>query len=272
MAARPPSTRIRREFFARTYLTEGLSNLLIGAAKRLSSGGGDPVVELQTNFGGGKTHSMLALYHMVSGTPVQDLPGLDQLLSRNKLAVPAKVNRAVLVGTSRGPQDVISLEGGRKIRTTWGELAWQLGGAEGFDMLAENDERGIAPGSNLLEALFNKFAPSLILIDEWVAYLRQIYKVEGLPSGSFDANLSFVQALTEAVKASPGTLLVASLPASQIEVGGEGGQEALARLKQTFSRVESSWRPASQEESYEIVADGFSRKSPATSSTIVTTR
>ena len=75
----------------------------------------------------------------------------------------------------------------------------------------------------------------------------------GLPSGSFDANLTFVQALTEAVKASPGTLLVASLPASQIEVGGEGGQEALVRLKQTFSRVESSWRPASQEESYEIV-------------------
>jgi hypothetical protein len=87
----------------------------------------------------------------------------------------------------------------------------------------------------------------------WVAYLRQIYKVEGLQSGSFDSNLSFVQSLTEAVKASPGTLLVASSPAFQIEVGGEGGQEALARLKQTFSRVETGWRPASQEESYEIV-------------------
>ena len=93
----------------------------------------------------------------------------------------------------------------------------------------------------------------MILIDEWVAYLRQIYKVEGLPSGSFDSNLSFVQSLTEAVKASPGTLLVASLPASQIEVGGEGGQEALSRLKQTFSRVETGWRPADQEESHEIV-------------------
>lgn len=249
----PSEYRNPREFFARTYLTEGLSSLLMGAAKRLSGAGGDPVVELQTNFGGGKTHSMLALYHMVSGTPAEDLPGLDQLLSRNGLTVPAKINRAVLVGTSRGPQDVISLEGGRKIRTTWGELAWQLGGAEAFMMLAENDERGIAPGSNLLEALFKKYSPALILIDEWVAYLRQIYKVDGLPSGSFDANLSFVQSLTEAVKASPGTLLVASLPASQIEVGGEGGQEALARLKQTFSRVESSWRPASQEESYEIV-------------------
>ena len=249
----PPEYRDPRQFFSRTYLTEGLSTLLIGAAKRLSGSGGDPVVELQTNFGGGKTHSMLALYHMAGPTPVQDLSGLDQLLDKLSLTVPKAVNRAVLVGTSRGPQDVLHAEGDLKIRTTWGELAWQLGGADAFAMVAENDASGIAPGSNLLETLFKKYAPCLILIDEWVAYLRQIYKVEGLPSGSFDANLSFVQSLTEAVKASPGTLLVASLPASQIEVGGEGGQEALARLKQTFSRVESSWRPASQEESYEIV-------------------
>ncbi len=249
----PPEYRDPRQFFSRTYLTEGLSALLIGAAKRLSGSGGDPVVELQTNFGGGKTHSMLALYHMAGPMPVQDLSGLDQLLDKLGLTVPKGIKRAVLVGTSRGPQDVLHVEGDRKIRTTWGELAWQLGGADAFAMVAENDASGIAPGSNLLEALFKKYAPCLILIDEWVAYLRQIYKVEGLPSGSFDANLSFVQSLTEAVKASPGTLLVASLPASQIEVGGEGGQEALARLKQTFSRVESSWRPASQEESYEIV-------------------
>ena len=249
----PPEYRDPRQFFSRTYLTEGLSALLIGAAKRLSGTGGDPVVELQTNFGGGKTHSMLALYHMAGPTPVQDLSGLDQLLEKQGLGVPKGINRAVLVGTSRGPQDVLLAEGDRKIRTTWGELAWQLGGADAYAMVAENDASGIAPGSNLLERLFKKYAPCLILIDEWVAYLRQIYRVEGLPSGSFDANLSFVQSLTEAVKASPGTLLVASLPASQIEVGGEGGQEALARLKQTFSRVESSWRPASQEESYEIV-------------------
>ncbi|TIX93549.1 DUF499 domain-containing protein [Rhizobium sp. P44RR-XXIV] len=249
----PAEYRDPQQFFSRTYLTEGLSTLLVGAAKRLSGGGGDPVVELQTNFGGGKTHSMLALYHMAGGTPAQDLSGLDQLLEKNGLTVPSHINRAVLVGTSRGPQDVLNATGDRKIRTTWGELAWQLGGEEGFDMIAENDAKGIAPGSNVLETIFRKYAPCLILIDEWVAYLRQIYRVEGLHSGSFDANLSFVQSLTEAVKASPGTLLVASLPASQIEVGGEGGQEALARLKQTFSRVESSWRPASQEESYEIV-------------------
>ena len=242
-----------REFFGRTYLTDGLGALLVGAAKRLSDAGGDPVVELQTNFGGGKTHSMLALYHMAGGTPARDLPGLDQLLSEHGAAVPQHINRAVVVGTWRGPQDVNAQEGGREFRTTWGEMAWQLGGADAFDMIAENDAKGIAPGSNLLEEIFRKCSPCLILIDEWVAYLRQIYKVDGLPSGSFDANLSFVQSLTEAVKTSPGTLLVAALPASQIEVGGDGGQEALVRLKQTFSRVESSWRPASQEESYEIV-------------------
>ncbi|RVG14952.1 DUF499 domain-containing protein [Sinorhizobium meliloti] len=242
-----------KEFFSRTYLTDGLSTLLVGAAKRLSGAGGDPVVELQTNFGGGKTHSMLALYHMAGGVSSRDLSGLDQLLQKHELVVPQKINRAVLVGTSRGPQDILHPEATVDIRTTWGELAWQLGGAEGFAMVADCDAKGIAPGSHLLEQLFKAFSPCLILIDEWVAYLRQIYKVDGLPSGSFDANLSFVQSLTEAVKASPRTLLVASLPASQIEVGGEGGQEALARLKQTFSRVESSWRPASQEESYEIV-------------------
>ena len=63
-------------------------------------------------------------------------------------------------------------------------------------MIGENDANGIAPGSHLLETIFKKYAPCLILIDEWVAYLRQIYRVEGLPSGSFDANLSFVQSLT----------------------------------------------------------------------------
>ncbi len=258
----PPEYRDPGIFFSRTYLTEGLSALLTGAAGRLSGTGGDPVVELQTSFGGGKTHSMLALYHMAGGTPAEDLPGLDQLLSANGLAVPGRINRAVLVGTARGPQDVISLEGGREYRTSWGELAWQLGGAGAFDMIAGQDASGIAPGSDLLEAVFNKCAPCLILIDEWVAYLRQIYKVDGLPSGSFDANLTFVQALTEAVKASPGALLVSSLPASQIEVGGDGGQEALARLKQTFSRIESSWRPASQEESYEIVRRRLFREIP----------
>jgi len=99
----------------------------------------------------------------------------------------------------------MKLAGGQEIRTTWGALAWQLGKQKAYNLVAEHDASGIAPGSNLLEALFKAYAPCLVLIDEWVAYLRQIYKVDGLPSGSFDANLSFVQALSEAVKTSPRT-------------------------------------------------------------------
>lgn len=242
-----------KAFYSRTYLTDGLQNLLRNAARRISGAGGEPVVELQTNFGGGKTHSLLALYHLVGGTKATDLLGLEQLLADEELEIPGKVNRAVLVGTSRGPQDIKTTEDGTEIRTTWGDMAWQLGGKEAFAMVAEQDKAGIAPGSELLEKLFTKYSPCLILIDEWVAYLRNIYGVDGLPSGSFDANLSFVQSLTEAIKPVERALLVASLPASQIEVGGSGGQEALTRLKQTFSRVESPWLPASQEESYEIV-------------------
>ena len=60
-----------KEFFRRTYLTESLKRLLVGAVRRVSGEGGDPVVQLQTNFGGGKTHSMLALYHLFSGTPTE---------------------------------------------------------------------------------------------------------------------------------------------------------------------------------------------------------
>ena len=118
-------------------------------------------------------------------------------------------------------------------------MAWQLGGADAFDMIAENDAKGIAPGSNLLEAIFRQCSPCLILIDEWVAYLRQIYKADGLPSGSFDANLSFVQSLTEAVKTSPGALLVAALPASQIEVGGG------RRTGKPWSRAQADLPPGS---------------------------
>jgi hypothetical protein len=69
------------EFFRRTFLTVSLKELLVGAVQRLAGQGGDPVVQLQTNFGGGKTHSMLALFHLFSDTPAQGLLGIDEVLT-----------------------------------------------------------------------------------------------------------------------------------------------------------------------------------------------
>lgn len=241
-----------KEFFRRTFITDGLRGLLLGAINRLSGNGGDPVIELQTNFGGGKTHSMLALYHLVSGASAADLAGIDVLLNETGVSDLPKANRAVLVGTALSAGQAHEKPDGTVVNTLWGEMAWQLLGAEGYAIIADSDKHGTSPGSDDLSKLFAKAGPTLVLIDEWVAYIRQTYETPDLPGGSFDANLTFAQALTEAAK-SPEVLVVASLPQSQIEVGGEGGQKALDILENTFTRVKSSWRPASQEESYEIV-------------------
>lgn len=242
-----------RSFFQRTFITEGLRLLLIGALRRLTDTGGDPVVELQTNFGGGKTHSMLALYHLCSGAAPADLPGIEPVLTAAGVSTLPRVRRAVLVGTALSPARMHRKTDGTEVHTLWGELAHQLLGAQGYAFVAESDRAGVSPGSNELGALFRAARPCLILIDEWVAYVRQLYTRSDLPAGSFDANLTFAQALTEAARATPGVLLVASLPASDIEIGGEAGREALTRLKNTFGRLESAWRPASAEEGFEIV-------------------
>ncbi len=241
------------EFFRRTYMTEGLTRLLESALRRLAGQpGGDPVIELQTNFGGGKTHSMLALYHVSGHDNPKTLVGMDQLMGGLGLASLPRVQRAVLVGTALSPNEVW-MRGGVETRTFWGELAWQLLGADGYRMLEKSDQSGVSPGSDLLHNLLAAAAPCLILIDEWVAFIRQLYAAPGLSAGSFEANITFAQALTEAVKATPGALLVAALPQSRIEIGGEGGDVALDLLKNTFGRVESSWRPASADEGFEIV-------------------
>jgi uncharacterized protein len=111
------------EFYRRTFLTDGLRKLLTGAMRRLSRQGGDPVVELQTNFGGGKTHSMLALYHMAGHGEPGALNGLDQLMAEAGVAALPKIHRAVLVGTALSPGAPTEHEDGIATRTLWGELA-----------------------------------------------------------------------------------------------------------------------------------------------------
>lgn len=245
------------EFFQRTFLTDGLSTLLRNALLRLGDKGGDPIIELQTNFGGGKTHSMLALFHLADDqVDPEDLPGMETILAEVRAAGLESIPypyRAVIVGTALGPSQVRRHDDGVEVRTLWGELAWQLGRRKGFALVEESDRTGVNPGTDVLATLFRQFSPSLILIDEWVAFVRQLYGVDGLAAGSFDANLSFAQSLTEAVRQTPGTLLVASLPSSDIEIGGEGGREALDRLRNTFGRMQASWRPATTDEGFEIV-------------------
>lgn len=251
------------EFFRRTFLTESLQRLLTGAVERLSGKGGDPVVQLQTNFGGGKTHSMLALYHLFSGTKPSDLPGVDVLMAAANVSTLPTARRVVLVGNRISPGNPVTKPDGTVIRTFWGELAWQLGGKKAFSRIAKDDQSATSPG-DVLRELLKEHGPCLILIDEWVAYARQLHDQRDLPGGTFETQFTFAQALTESAKLAGNCLLVISLPASDtqgsphtqaddVEVGGIRGREALDRLRNVVGRLESSWRPATAEEGFEIV-------------------
>src|SRR5204863_6361521 len=134
--------------------------------------------------------------------------------------------RAVLVGTKISPGMLHKKPDGCTVRTLWGEIAWQLGGKEGYKLVKEADETATNPG-DLLKVLFNKYAPCLILIDEWVAYARQLHDGTNLPAGTFDTQFTFAQAISESARAARQTLLVVSVPSSENEAGGEWGQKAL---------------------------------------------
>lgn len=254
------------EFFARTYLTEGLQDLIGKAVRRLlGDENASPVINLQTNFGGGKTHSMLSLWHLAGARPLGDYPqDVQEILGAKGFADLGKVKRVALVGNHLAPAGEIKPDG-TKVNTLWGELAWQLGGADAYATMAEHDEKGTNPGG-VLHSLLAEHAPVVILIDEWVAYARQLYGRDDLAGGTFDTQFTFAQSLTEAVKATPGALLAVSIPASHNaddksepipgsaeEVGGTAGLESLKRLQNVVRRVASQWRPASYDEAYRIV-------------------
>lgn len=231
------------EFFARTYVTEGMTGLLVQALKRVSGKDGEPVIQLKTAFGGGKTHSMLALYHMMRGKVSADrIPNIKPVLAQAGVSALPKANVAVLVGTALDPTRTkrpINFPG-ITINTLWGEMAAQLAESAGrpelYDFVKEADKKGVSPGSEALKNLFDACGPCLVLMDELVAYAKRIYGVKGLPAGSFDNFISFIQEITEAARASRNSLVVASIPESDIEIGGEAGKTALETIEHKDDR------------------------------------
>ena len=271
------------EFFRRTYLTDGLKELLRRAVDRISgSESANPVINLQTTFGGGKTHSMLAVWHLFSGRKLHEFPqSVQDLLASESASIVAKpVRRAALVGNEIPPASPSHKPDGTVVHTLWGELAWQLGGAAGYAIVADADRTGTNPGSQLRE-LFTEFGPAIILIDEWVAYARQLPDsydqsdplAPHMAGGLFETQFTFAMSLTLAAENVPGTLLLVSVPASEgrqttaadggeetdevkasdLEVGGHRGRDALHRLDYVIRRVAYQWSPATRDESYEIV-------------------
>lgn len=238
-------------FFRITYATEGLKRVLVSTIARLAGKGGDPVIGLQTNFGGGKTHTMLALYHLAGavegGYRPERLEGLAPIFQAAGVETLGRVGRAVFVGTHKGAAEAMHAADGRTIRTLWGYLAWRLGGWDAVEAIAKSEEAGTNPGSERIVDILREAAPCLILLDEVVAFARQLRGLQ------YDAFHAFMQSLTEAAAAVDGVVIVGSLPESGAEVGDEQGQDALRRLEKIFGRVQSAWTPASGIETFEIV-------------------
>jgi predicted AAA+ superfamily ATPase len=240
-------------FFDRTFITEGMRLLLTQVAQRLAGKGGEPVIQLQTAFGGGKTHTMLAVYHLATRKcELSELAGIPELIERAGLMDVPHAHVAVLDGTAHAPGQPWK-RGRQVIKTLWGELAWQIGAQEGFALVKDADATGTSPGKDVLAELLGAYAPCVVLVDELVAYVRQFPEGQTLSGGSYDSNLSFIQALTEAAKLVPTAIVLASLPESEMEAGSQRGVAALRALEKTFGRVQALWKPVATEEAFEIV-------------------
>ena len=240
------------QFFSRTFITEGMSLLIDSVVKRLSGRGGDPVIQLQTAFGGGKTHTMLAVYHLAKGElPVSQLNGISSILDAAGIIELPKARVAVIDGINFSVSEP-KVHGIIRCHTLWGELAWQLAGEEGYELVRSADENGTSPDKDAVISLLSKAAPCVILMDELVAYYRQFQESRSYSAGTFETNMTFIQALTEGIKSVPKAILLASLPDSHN--AGEGrGQVVLAELENYFRRLHKIWKPVSKDEAFSIV-------------------
>ncbi|WP_299287656.1 DUF499 domain-containing protein [Thermoflexus sp.] len=245
-------------FFSRTYMTRALSDLLERVVGRLAGQGrGAPILRLETPFGGGKTHTMTALYHIArSPEALSDHEALRPILERlNLRALPRGVRVAVLDGRGLDVRERRA-EDGLTIRTLWGELAYQLGGREGYRMIAEADETRTAPGGARLTELLQRHQPVLILMDEVLEYLVKARAVKVGDSNLMEQTGAFLSELTSAVSAVPQSALVLALPASSLEVAAET-QEAAERLfqyaKKVLGRMELVETPVAQDEIFGVL-------------------
>ncbi len=247
-------------FFNQTYITPGLKDLLVNTLRRIGRKGGAPVVQLKTGFGGGKTHSLIALYHLVTGMNVlQELPLEDKYTRLRReiteimeeaewdAGTPIDAKLSVLVGTYLSTTDSDETAQGDPLNTLWGKMADQLGGQDAYNIVRNAAVDGTAPGGNQLDKLFEHVGPSVILIDELLAYVRN---VQGVTQESI---YTFLQALTESVNRSTNVTLVATLPESDTQAGGEGGIQVLDTLEEILARIEAVSIPLAVDNAFEVV-------------------
>ena len=208
----PAVYRDPEHFFRASYLTSGLRSLLHDALSRLEGGAGSRVLKLMTPFGGGKSHTLAALFHAAKSRKA-----LDVIPEGKGLPRPKEVRTAVFDGQFFDATKGKALPGETfRARTMWGWVAWSLGGKKGYEVLRAQDEARVAPGGDEILALLTE-GPNLILLDEVLNYLISAGGVKVEQTTLRDETLTFLQRLTVAVGNTDNTALVFSLQSSKRE-------------------------------------------------------
>lgn len=242
-------------FFSKTCFTAGLKTV----ARRVIRGldgeedAENRVISLQTGFGGGKTHTLISLYHLAQwGKKVVKSEFTKELTSYTGNPQFDEANIAVFTNKTNDPtqgRETDSIH----IQTLWGELAYQLGGAEAYNIIKANDENRTAP-KGLFKKVLELTSPALILIDELADYCVSAAGISVGASTLSDQTISFVQELSEAVAGAQNCVLVATLPASAIEVAtSPQAAQILTSLSNRLARVGADTKPVADEEIFEVI-------------------
>lgn len=243
------------KFFAKTYFTAGLKSVTRQVVSGLngSQTAENRVISLQTGFGGGKTHSLISLYHLIkAGKKISDWEYTADIIGEIGEPQYDFINVAVFTNTTNDPTQGRKV-GDLHIRTLWGELAWQLGGQEAYEIVRMNDENRSCP-LGLFRKVLEMTSPCLILIDELAHYCVAASGIEVGGTHLADQTISFVQELTEAVASTHRSVAVVTLPASPLEVASSKiGQEILIRLNNRLSRVGKDTKPVEGDEIFEVI-------------------
>ncbi|MDQ0286286.1 hypothetical protein J2Z49_001400 [Desulfofundulus luciae] len=238
-------------FFERTYLTQNLTALAAEVIRRLSGIKTETsaVFNMATQFGGGKTHALTLLYHLAKNGPSSNKwVGVDKLLAKAGVRSVPQTATAIFVGTEfdsligRGGND------GTPIRKTpWGEIAFQLAGEQGLALVAEHENKMIAPAGDVIRRLLPKGKPCLILFDELMNYVSRNRK-SGLSAQLYD----FLHNLSETARGEDNMVLVVSIPASELEMTAED-QSDYDRLKKLLDRLGKAVIISAEAETSEII-------------------
>ena len=198
-------------FFRNSFPTRGLRNLLANVCRRLSGAGGEAaaIFRLDTSYGGGKTHGLIALAHVARGLP--PVAGMDDFVDA-ALLPRGGVRFAAFDGENADPANGRTMGEGVRAHTPWGELAFALAGRPGYDRVKNSDATGAAPGADTLRELFGG-GPALVLLDELSVYLRKVQQV----GAAREQLTAFLTSLFKAVEGSPRAALVYTLA-----IGKEG--------------------------------------------------